>query len=1618
MCTNAITHCNNGGVRTPFATYGCIDADRMYFATSSDQETLFMGFNGTIESGGTQNHIVFDIRNSSGAIVYTEMTLPASGTGFINNIGEARIGPLQIYGAGGYTAIDFHPPSPGLYYIEFAMKNNSSGSIYAGAINMNLIDLTIQDTITTLVKPGRLYSKSWQFYENGGHYSGTNYVYSIDSIITSAAFNNMQGGIWVQFCNQWGCANTSNFAQDRKSLNNQQALLPQYRIFVNPPDSVIFPHAQTLGQVVSPAPWGDRFCNDGHMVFHVTVNKAGAVEIDLNFAGPYTTRVLTSIVTTGENLIYWDGKDGSGTNVPNDVLVTFTIKYINGLTNLPLYDVEGNPSGFTIGIVSPPGATPLLYWDDTNITGPPAGTANLTGCLSPPGCHVWAGSPTDWGDHNTINSWWYNVSSSTLPITINEFRGPQPLVFNQQPPQNYCAGTSGVIFSVIIDPNASEYHWSYTGTGATIIQNLPSDAYITVNFAANATSGDIKVYGTNTNCNNPGQTNALAITIVPLPSVDPPYTTTICSGVSPNIILSSTPSGSSFSWTLPPPACSANITPCPAGQTNATVINDILSVSDLNSGTVTYYITPSLNSCIGAAQDIVVTVSPLPDVVINSTTPDICSGGITHILLTSTISGTVFNWTATASSLNVTGFAASGMGDILQTISNSGLTTETVTFLITPDKNGCFPTTPTSYVVTVYPIPGMTITSTTPTVCSGQTTNINMSGTFPMSPNFTWTATSSSINVAGFSAGSGPQILQTLVSTSYVQETVTYHINPEANGCNGSLQDYTVIVFPAADLTNSPASKTICNNLPTGITLTSHVAGTLFTWACTPSSANITGWADNTIPTVILNQTLVNSGFALETVTYHIIPHANGCDGPLADYVVTIDQPPMLTTSPLTQTICTQNSTTVNLTSNFSNSTYTWTCSSSSPNLTGWANGSGNQISQILTNSGFTIETVTYHITVHANGCNGPVANYVVTVNPRPDVSNNPMSSQICSGTSPNVNLTSNVTGANFSWTATGSSPNVIGFGPGSGLVINQVLTNLGLNPETVTYHITPTANGCTGQTVNYIVTIVQIPDVYFNPTSQTICSQQTTNIQNLSHVVGTTFTWTASASSGTLSGFSAGTGNIIAQTIINSGATIETVTYTVFPSAFGCPSGTPAGVIVSVNPKPLITNTATNAQICNNASTNIVPVSTVTGTTYTWTATGSSPNVTGYSSGSGLTIVQTLQNTGFTTQTVTYAVTPHANSCSGNVVNFMVTVSPVADVYFSPASQTLCSGQNSNIAILSHVSGATFSWTASGSSPNVSGFTPGSGSTIQQTLLNSGYMVETVTYQVIPATNGCTGTSGDIIVTVDPAPVVTFTSCWDQVTTTNAKAFTLKGGIPLGGSYSGSGVNAGVFYPGIAGIGTHTITYTYTNGFTCTRTANQTISETTPTGIICGNTLTDIRDNQQYPTVQIGTQCWTAANLNYGNTIVSSQMQRDNCIPEKYCLSDNPVNCSNTGGLYQWDEMMKFDNTAGGQGFCPPGWHVPIETEWTTLFNFYISNGFAGSPLKYTGYSGFNAFLSGVRHENVIWDFANFAVMIWSSTSHGTTKAWAHGMNITNPSVSYYPSLRDNGFAVRCLKD
>jgi hypothetical protein len=102
----------------------------------------------------------------------------------------------------------------------------------------------------------------------------------------------------------------------------------------------------------------------------------------------------------------------------------------------------------------------------------------------------------------------------------------------------------------------------------------------------------------------------------------------------------------------------------------------------------------------------------------------------------------------------------------------------------------------------------------------------------------------------------------------------------------------------------------------------------------------------------------------------------------------------------------------------------------------------------------------------------------------------------------------------------------------------------------------------------------------------------------------------------------------------------------------------------------------------------------------------------------------------------------------------------------------------------------------------------------------------------------------------------------------------------------------------------------------------------------ICGTEILDDRDGQYYNTVQIGTQCWMAENLNIGTMITGTTEMANDSIIEKYCYCNSTANCDIYGGLYQWNEISKIllytDNSGHHQSHLLPGHGTGISSTIT----------------------------------------------------------------------------------------
>lgn len=202
-----------------------------------------------------------------------------------------------------------------------------------------------------------------------------------------------------------------------------------------------------------------------------------------------------------------------------------------------------------------------------------------------------------------------------------------------------------------------------------------------------------------------------------------------------------------------------------------------------------------------------------------------------------------------------------------------------------------------------------------------------------------------------------------------------------------------------------------------------------------------------------------------------------------------------------------------------------------------------------------------------------------------------------------------------------------------------------------------------------------------------------------------------------------------------------------------------------------------------------------------------------------------------------------------------------------------------------------------------------------------------------------------------------------------------------------------------------------------------------------CGN-FTDI-DGNVYESVTIGTQCWMKSNLNvsrYRNGDIIPQVTDPEVWSQlttgAWCYYEhNSANGIVYGKLYNWYAVVD------PRGLAPEGYHIPTNSEWSTLTTFLGGESVAGGKLKSlsgwqtpnlgaTNESGFSALPAGVRWGSTPPnDFAHISTGTYFWTSTSVTSSTSHAFN----RAMYYNNnnclLAGNngkslGHSVRCVKD
>ena len=202
-------------------------------------------------------------------------------------------------------------------------------------------------------------------------------------------------------------------------------------------------------------------------------------------------------------------------------------------------------------------------------------------------------------------------------------------------------------------------------------------------------------------------------------------------------------------------------------------------------------------------------------------------------------------------------------------------------------------------------------------------------------------------------------------------------------------------------------------------------------------------------------------------------------------------------------------------------------------------------------------------------------------------------------------------------------------------------------------------------------------------------------------------------------------------------------------------------------------------------------------------------------------------------------------------------------------------------------------------------------------------------------------------------------------------------------------------------------------------------------------------------PNVTIGTQVWSSTNLQItsyrdGTPIpqVTDPAAWANLTTGAYCYYNFDLNNGIYGILYNWYAVAGIhdnDPNTPNKILAPTGWHVPSDSEWSTLINFLDPNAnggqnypnIAGGKMKETGTlhwvspntgasntSGFTGLPGGTFGGNSTFYGINTNGNWWSSTSVNTSDAWYRYINYDNTNAASYFANKTFGLSVRCIKD
>ena len=463
------------------------------------------------------------------------------------------------------------------------------------------------------------------------------------------------------------------------------------------------------------------------------------------------------------------------------------------------------------------------------------------------------GNSLSWTIGETYNTTITNGSSILTQGAQQSYKRPTSIIIGTQA---ICAGATSGNISIVLT-GAPPWNLTYTdGTTPVTITGIMASPYtFTVSPASTKTYSISALRDINSSAEPTDRTGSAVVTVNPLPAGSA-NSIVICDHSPTNLALSSTQSGTTYTWT------SSVITGAVGGNGACsnrcgTTISDILTNSGTVHGVVEYSIIPTANGCTGSAFTADVTVGATPAVPAAILGPNaVCQMTTATYSVTAVPEATNYIWTFTPA----TGSATPTITTVpLTTVAHGGYLSYGNSITVTipagtvigtytvAAKNNCGTSGTVSLSITKKP--GTPGAIQGPLSICGATTAIYKVAAVQGATSYTWTLPTG-ITIAN---GTGTDSINVNIASTFV----TGNISVTAVNACGSIPGTLITVYAKAPAAPSAITgpAAVC-----GVTTATYVSATLvgatgFIWTV-PAGISITGGqGSNTITVQNLNFT-------------------------------------------------------------------------------------------------------------------------------------------------------------------------------------------------------------------------------------------------------------------------------------------------------------------------------------------------------------------------------------------------------------------------------------------------------------------------------------------------------------------------------------------------------------------------------------------------------------------------------------------------------------------------------------------------------------------------------------------------------------------------------------------